>query len=436
MKQLISLVLISLIAMMPTLARQALPQVAEPSVPSVPPPASRLDVAKLKQLLDRDDVVGAIRLLERGWQEQYENYYQGQLTTKLLAAEAISQQLTNLFRFTGKRSALVYAVPTPSHLELILVLPGARPVHRRVPTANRKALLEVVKSFHDGVMDSASPRSAYLPLAQQLYRWMIAPLKPALTANRIDTLVFCLGGGLRTAPLAALHDGDRFLVEQYNLAIIPAFNLLDSRPVSLKGAKVLAMGASKFEAHSPLPFVPAELKAIVTNLWSGDMLLNQDFTIPNLKAYREKQLYRIVHLATHADFAPGAIQESYIQFWDQRLSPNRLRELRLSYPEVQLLVLSACRTAVGNPQAELGFAGLAVMSGSRAVIASLWYVSDAGTMILMKEFYQQLKTLNKAEALRQAQIAMLHKRTQVSNSMNNMTHPYYWAAFTVIGNPW
>lgn len=435
MQRFIRLWLISLLAVSPVFpARSPQAQAAEP-VQS--PPVSRLDVEKLRQLLDRGDVAGAIRLVEQNWQEQYENYYQGQLTTQLLETDEISRRLTNLFRLTGQRSALIYAIPTPTHLELILVPPGARPLHRRVPAANREALLQVVKSFRDGVMDLTTARSTYLPPAQRLYQHMIAPLEPALKAYRIDTLIFCLGGGLRTVPLAALHDGDRFLMEKYNLAIIPAFNLLDHRPVSLKNARVLAMGASEFAEQSPLPFVPVELQTIVGNLWPGAMLLNQDFTIENLRAFREKQPYRIVHLATHADFAPGSIQESYIQFWDQRLSPNRFRDLRLSYPEVQLLVLSACRTAVGNPQAELGFAGLAVMSGSRAALASLWHVSDAGTLALMTEFYRQLKTTNKTAALRRAQTAMLNRQIRLDSRIRrDKAHPYYWAAFTVIGNAW
>jgi CHAT domain-containing protein len=197
-----------------------------------------------------------------------------------------------------------------------------------------------------------------------------------------------------------------------------------------------------------------ELTTIARNLWSGNVLLNQNFTLANLRTYRTRQLYPIVHLATHADFTSGPIGESYIQFWDQRLSPDRLRELNLQYPEVQLLVLSACRTAVGNPQAELGFAGLAVMSGSKAAIATFWPVSDVGTLVLMTEFYRQLKTLNKTEALRQAQIALLSQRIRLKNSVAlrqrtaslppelrinqnaDISHPYYWAAFMVIGNPW
>jgi CHAT domain-containing protein len=184
------------------------------------------------------------------------------------------------------------------------------------------------------------------------------------------------------------------------------------------------------------------------------VLLNQDFTLTNLRTYRTQQPYRIVHLATHADFTSGPVQESYIQFWDQRLSPDRFRELNLRYPEVQLLVLSACRTAVGNAQAELGFAGLAVMSGSKAAIATLWPVSDVGTLVLMTEFYRHLRTANKTEALRQAQIALLRQKIRLSNTIalqnrttswppelktnqnRDISHPYYWAAFTVIGNAW
>ncbi|WP_254722053.1 CHAT domain-containing protein [Kovacikia minuta] len=214
------------------------------------------------------------------------------------------------------------------------------------------------------------------------------------------------------------------------------------------------MGASQFEELSPLPAVPLELNTIAESLWSGKVLLNQNFTLANLQAYRAKSPYGIVHLATHADFAPGSISDSYIQFWNERLSLNRLRDLGLRSPPVQLLVLSACRTAVGNPQAELGFAGLAVMSGSKAAIASLWQVSDVGTLVLMTEFYRQLKTAIKPEALRRSQIALLRKQVSLTNSPAlkqhpeplppelkegqepDLSHPYYWAAFTLVGNAW
>ena len=121
-----------------------------------------------------------------------------------------------------------------------------------------------------------------------------------------------------------------------------------------------------------------------------------------------------------------------------------------------MFVLSACQTALGDKDAELGFAGLAITSGVRSALASLWKVSDEGTMGLMAEFYQQLQTTTtKAEALRQAQLAMLRGEVRLEGGnlvtpkrnfplngelkgLDNqqLTHPFFWSAFTMIGNPW
>jgi len=123
---------------------------------------------------------------------------------------------------------------------------------------------------------------------------------------------------------------------------------------------------------------------------------------------------------------------------------------------VELLVLSACRTAVGDEDAELGFAGLAVQAGVKSALASLWYVSDEGTLGLMTQFYQQLKVAPiKAEALRRAQLAMMKGEVRIVGGQlqeggekmplppelaklgdKSLEHPYYWAAFTMIGSPW
>ena len=150
------------------------------------------------------------------------------------------------------------------------------------------------------------------------------------------------------------------------------------------------------------------------------------------------------------------MSNSYIQLWDTKLRLDQLSGLGWNNPPVELLVLSACRTALGNEEAELGFAGLAVQAGVKSAIGSLWYVSDEGTLGLMTEFYQQLKqTAIKSEALRQAQLAMLRGQVNISGGKlvvgsdslplppelanlqdQNFQHPYYWSAFTMIGNPW
>ena len=433
---------------------QAIPDSASPSaVPTIPP----LDVAKLKQTLDRGDIATAVQQVEVGWQKQYEAYYQGQLTSRLLSADQMAHSLERIAqRKQGKKTALIYVIPTPEHLELMMLSPYHRPIHQRVTAANKPALLQTVNTFRKGVVNPDSQPSDYLPAAQQLYQWIISRLKSELDAQHISTLIFCLGGGIRSLPMAALQDGQHFLIEQYSLAIIPAFNLLDQNPAFLAGSKVLAMGGSEFKQENPLPAVPAELAAI-QKLWSGESWLNQDFTLEKLKARRSQSTFGIIHLATHATFAPGSLEESYIQFWDAPLQLNHLRDLELRLPVVQMLVLSACKTALGDLNAELGFAGMAVESGAKSVLASLWSVNDTGTLLLMTNFYQQLKNAPiKAEALRQAQLAMLRGQADRQSSSVTRTlpravfpselqdaanhadssHPYYWAAFTFIGNPW
>jgi CHAT domain-containing protein len=207
---------------------------------------------------------------------------------------------------------------------------------------------------------------------------------------------------------------------------------------------------------NPLPAVPVEL-SIVHRFWKGDIFLNQDFTLEDLKAQRTPlQPYGIVHLATHAAFESGTLSNSYIQLWNEKLGIDRLRELGWNTPPVELLVLSACQTAVGNNEAELGFGGMSVAAGVKTSLASLWSVSDRGTLALMAEFYQHLQTAPiKAEAIRQAQVAMLRGEVKVedgqlvgefgsipiSEELGNITseefsHPYFWSAFTLIGSPW
>jgi CHAT domain-containing protein len=414
-----------------------------------------LDGQKLQLSLDRNNFVDVIRQVELGWQYQYETYYEGKLKSEYLELPEIQQQLANINRSTKTNSALLYAVPRPDGLHLILVSAQGAPVHKKVKEANAQSLPELAKKLRLNVVNPQTNSSQYLPPAQQLDRWLIQPVAAELKAKKVDTILFCLGTGLRGLPLGALHDGRQFLVERYNFAIIPAFNLLERQSIALPGLQVLAMGADKFTNNANLPAVPLELATIIQQgSWQGKVLLNQAFTLKQFQQARSQTEYAIVHLATHADISAKSVQDSYIQFWDRRLQLNQVRDLHLDKPAVQLLVLSACRTALGTPNAELGFAGLAVQSGAKAVLASLWSVDDVGTLVLMSDFYQQLKTAPfKSTALRNTQIAMLKRKLTLGNSSirrvrgnlpselqqlpaSDFSHPYYWAAFTTIGNPW
>jgi CHAT domain-containing protein len=419
------------------------------------PKPQPLDGQKLQKSLDRNDSVDAIRQVELGWQYQYEAYYAGKLTSQYSELPEIQQQLAQLDRSTKTRSALLYAVPRPGGLNLILVTAQGAPVQKAVPTANAKTLPAVTNTMRRNIVNPQTTSAEYLPPLQQLDRWLIQPVTADLKAQKIDTILFCLGTGLRGLPLAALHDGQQFLVERYNLAIIPAFNLLDRRSTPLPGLQVLAMGAAKFTNNSNLPAVPLELETITQpGLWPGKVLLDRAFTVQQFQQARSQAPYGIVHLATHADISAKSVNDSYLQFWDRRLKLSEVRDLHLDKPAVQLLVLSACRTALGTPNAELGFAGLAVQSGAKSVLASLWAADDLGTLVLMSDFYRQLKTAPvKSNALRNTQIAMLKGSLTLNTSSirrvrgglplelqslpeHDLSHPYYWAAFTTIGNPW
>jgi filamentous hemagglutinin family protein len=343
-------------------------------------------------------------------------------------------------------------------LELILVTADGNTVRRLIAGATRGRVIQVARQF---IREVGTPRgirtTRYLAPAQQLYRWLVAPLEAELQTRKVGNIAFIAETGLRFIPFAALHDGQQFVVEKYSIGLMPSFSLTDGRIVSLKDAKVLAMGASEFADQTPLPAVPTELSVIANDLWTGDEFLNDKFTLENLKTQRQQQPYRIIHLATHGEFQPGQISNSYIQLWDTKLRMDQIRQLGWSNPPVDLLVLSACRTAIGDDQAELGFAGFAVQSGVKTALASLWYVSDEGTLALMTEFYRQLQTAPiKAEAIRRAQIAMLRGDVKIEGGKlrdsrgeivtlppalaeikeRNLTHPYYWAAFTLIGSPW
>jgi filamentous hemagglutinin family protein len=393
--------------------------------------------------------------------QEFEHYYGGNLAQKSVTPQSIRDTLSSVNRLTGVKPAIVYVWAKASHLELVLLLPDGKNIFKSIP-ASRETVLQIAREFTNAVR---TPRrlnaTDYKEPAEQLYQWLIAPLQPELEAKNIDTLVFSMDAGLRTLPLAALYDGKQFLVEKYSLGLIPSLSLTDTRYADVKDSEVLAMGASKFPEkydQNPLPAVPLEISTIVGKIWPGSSFLNENFTLANLKNKRNQPQYKIIHLATHGDFQPGGAENSYIQFWDTKLQLNQLGELKLSKPQVELLVLSACTTAVGDEQAELGFAGLAVHAGVKSALASLWYVSDAGTLGLMTEFYQQLRTAPiKAEALRQAQLAMLRGEVRLQDGYlvrshnnqslplpvelsargdRNLSHPYYWAAFTMIGSPW
>ena len=145
--------------------------------------------------------------------------------------------------------------------------------------------------------------------------------------------------------------------------------------------------------------------------------------------------YQVIHLATHGEFSSTA-EDTFLLTWEDRIDANEfvglLRGQGRDKAPIELLVLSACKTAAGDSRAALGLAGVAVRAGARSTLASLWSVNDEATSLLMTRFYQELarseNQLSKAEAIRRAQLAVL------KDENNNFFHPYYWSAFVLLGN--
>ncbi|MEQ8542352.1 MAG: CHAT domain-containing protein [Coleofasciculus sp. D1-CHI-01] len=412
-------------------------------------------------LLTLQDAAGAtnryIESLEQARLKEFADYFGRDFSQYSISLASIEQTLAEIERQTGNRSAVIYAVTEPDGVKLVLFTAAAEPVTKVIPV-NRDQLLGVTNELRVQLTDAFRRRgNGYLKPAQQLYQWLIAPIASELEAAEIDTLLFSMDAGLRTIPMPVLHDGEQFLIENYSLSMIPTFSLMNSNYQPLTNPQILAMGASEFTELNPLPAVPVELSTIAQEV-GGQVFLNQEFTLENLIQERQRYAYEIIHLGTHADFKSGGPSNSYVQLWNDKLTLAQMQQMNWDDPPVELLVLSACRTAVGDNQAELGFAGLAVASGVKSALGSVWQVSDQGTLALMTELYNQLgQTQIKAEALREAQLSMLRGNVVIEAGQLrgsgtgggvslppqlaelgqvDLSHPYYWSGFMMIGSPW
>jgi CHAT domain-containing protein len=275
-------------------------------------------------------------------------------------------------------------------------------------------------------------KKQHFSICQEIYNLLVKPLEADLTASEIKTLTFVLDGALKNVPIAALHDGKQYLLEKYNLALAPGMQLLDPQSLASQKMQVLIGALSEGrQGFVPLPGVTTEINKINTEIPS-QLLYNQKFTSKALQKQISKTPFPVVHLATHGEFSSKA-ENTFVLTWDNRLNVKELGNIlqsrqQLSTNPIELLVLSACKTASGDKRAPLGLAGVAVRSGARSTIASLWAVDDESTSQLMINFYEQLTQpgVTKAEALRRAQINILQQ--------SKFQHPYYWSAFVLVGN--
>lgn len=339
-------------------------------------------------------------------------------------------QLDRVIDQANLPSAVFYTILLPDRLEVVLKLPRRDLIHYSVPVSQAQ-----VESTADELL--AELKRPYTSrsletLSQQVYDWLIRPAESVLTESDIDTLVFVLDGSLRNIPMAALFDGKSYLIENYSVALAPGLQLPDPRP--LQGQQFRALVAGLSEARSdfpPLNFVEKEVEEIQSDIPSR-VLLNQTFTRQNFQSQLSASPYTIVHIATHGQFSSNAA-DTFILAWDDPINVNELSEVLQSKgldnsEPIELLVLSACRTAAGDRRATLGLAGVAVRAGARSTIASLWNVDDESGALMMREFYRELSSnsVTKAEALRRAQRSLLARPEYRA--------PRFWAPYVLLGN--
>ncbi|MBG1269839.1 CHAT domain-containing protein [Nostoc sp. WHI] len=370
----------------------------------------------------QDNLVQARAVIESLQLAELDNFF------RVACLEGRPIQIDSVIDQKDSTAAVIYPIILADKLEVILKLPQQPLRHYKIAiTAS-----EVERTLEQLRQNLLKPHTLQetRSLSQQVYNWLLQPVEKNLAKSQIKTLVFVLDGSLRNIPMAALYDGQQYLIQKYAIALTPGLQLLAPKSLSQQQLKVLTAGITEArQGFSALGNVAFELNQIQSEV-STKVLLNQEFTSKTFQKEINSILFSVVHLATHGQFSSKA-EETFILTWDGRINVNQLDNL-LRDPEkpnaIELLVLSACQTAAGDKRAALGLAGMAVRAGARSTLGSLWNVDDESTAELMSQFYGELitKQLTKAEALRQAQVALLKNP--------KYQHPIFWAPYVLLGN--
>ncbi|AFZ37936.1 Tetratricopeptide TPR_1 repeat-containing protein [Stanieria cyanosphaera PCC 7437] len=336
---------------------------------------------------------------------------------------------------TDKNTAIFNSIILPNRTGIIVTFPSSTKKITWIERDRESLRQEIIEfrrglgRFFDEVYDTGQ--------AENIYNLLIAPFAEDLEREKITTLVFIQDGILRSIPMAALYDGKQFLIQKYAIATTPSLKLTNFSPSNRQQLKALALGFDR-EAKvnntlfPALPQVTEEVKSIEQELKGSKKLLNREFTRDRLQQELNQTTYPIIHIATHGEFGAEP-KDTFLITGDRRkLTISELDRILRNTPEgaseIQLLALTACKTAIGDERSALGLAGVAVQAGVKSALASLWAINDTITAQLVRDFYAALENpnLNKAEALRQAQIKLIKE--------GDYSHPAYWSPFILIGN--
>jgi CHAT domain-containing protein len=383
-------------------------------------------------------------------------------TTKLRTYQGETSDLQGMLRKLDPGTVAIYTVVLPARLSLIVITSQTMFLHEVVISS--LALRNKVAALRQLFAGDPPPEEEVKAKGQALYQVLFeAAMQKALDGVNAKTLMWSLDDVLRYVPIAALYDGKQYLVERYrNVLITPNRSRLLEQP-DLVGITGTAMGVSKeydkADRLQALKSVPGELNAVVHSDQvpgshgpiAGRIMLDDSFTQTSMEDALSKPP-RVVHIASHYVYDAGGDTTSFLLLGGKDKGGQgyhfTLADLRddhkIDFDGVELVTLSGCETAQGANNGdghEVDGLGMVAIEDkhAKAVIATLWKVSDASTAQLMAEFYRLWVTtpgITKAEALQRAQLTLLNRGTGQENALKapNYTNPYYWAPFVLIGN--
>ncbi|MBW8812673.1 MAG: CHAT domain-containing protein [Caulobacterales bacterium] len=337
---------------------------------------------------------------------------------------------------------LLYPVLLPDRLELLYVAGGAgaeATFHRLPPnrSVDRQAVSRLVETMVVSLSEDVEGDERWRAASRQLYDLLIKPIEGELKPGA--ELAIVPDGPLRAVPFSALLDADnRFLVQKTRVSVAPS--LAYSQPGGETEHRGQQLVAASLEMEVRLPAGEfekltgtgdeAKVAAVVDGKRIERAWVIENFKKADLVQALTREQVDVLHLATHASFN-GRSDRAFIVANGELILLSELRQIlsanRTRGEELDLLVLSACETAVGDDEASMGLAGAAVQAGAKSAIASLWPVNDVGTAELMKDFYQLYRDgRSKSAALREAQLMLIGKGGAYAD-------PNVWAAFTLLG---
>ena len=376
--------------------------------------------SEAKTAANQQDFLNEVQMvLEQSKSAELQDYFQNDCV--------VPDQAVDL-KLVEAATAVLYPVILADRLEILVNIGDE--VHQFIHQIEASDLEQLANDFRYN-LEIDQGDDEYKALGEELYDIVFADLESLFQANNVETLLVIPDGILRTIPFAAIYDGGQYMIEKYAIATTPGISLTFPKPLDAEDASFFAGGISHaVQGFSGLPGVPSELDKL-EDQHGAKILHNEAFQLSTIETQLGSEDYSIVHIATHGHFDSNP-QQSYLLTYDGKLTMDLLEQSigsrRQTGNTLDLLVLSACETAVGDNRAALGLAGVALKAGARSAVATLWQISDAATVLIVGSFYEYTSkgNRNKAEALRSAQTKLIDSE--------RYSHPSDWAPFLLIGN--